>query len=526
MECHPPLTPQRQPAGASKGIIDGGVRRMSDGGHAGKIARMYSLDRFSFHQLLLVAFLLIAGLLSAASLRGLFTIEALITQSSDGAQQAVSLSAAAQRLAERSVTMERAARQYLVLDDPLLRQRFDEAAREATQALDQLAQGLHEAVPTAPGQEPADDAWRRTLRMLRQQLSGAPDTRSDREQTLTAAFRDLGQINIDIADQVRLATESRNAALLERLESGRAELARQIVAAIAVAVGLALAFGVWLARPLKRLETAIVGLGENRLDQAIDMRGPADVRQLGRRLEWLRLRLAELDADKARFLRHVSHELKTPLAALREGVALLEDGVTGPLNEPQREVARILRQNTAVLQGQIEDLLRFNTAAFDARRLVRRPEELTALIASQIDAQKLQWQARKLKVTVTGWPIQVEVDAEKLGMALGNLLSNAIRFSPIGGRVAFEVSQWPGRARIDVIDEGPGVAAADRARVFEPFFRGERQPPDAPRGSGIGLSIVQELVRAHDGQIDLLMPGQNSPSGAHFRIELPHVPER
>jgi two-component system sensor histidine kinase GlrK len=487
---------------------------------------MFSLDRFSFHQLLLVAFLLIAGLLSAASLRGLFTIEALITQSSDGAQQAVSLGAAAQRLAERSVTMERAARQYLVLDDPLLRQRFDDAAREAGDALDQLATGTRDVEPATGDREALADTWRKTLRTLRQQLSGDADTLRDREQTLAAAFRELGQINIDLADQVRLATESRNAALLERLKSGRTDLARQIIAAIAVAVGLALAFGIWLARPLKRLEAAIVGLGENRLDQAIDMRGPADVRQLGRRLEWLRLRLAELDADKARFLRHVSHELKTPLAALREGVSLLEDGVTGTLNEPQREVARILRQNTAVLQSQIEDLLRFNTAAFDARRLVRRPMELTALIAEQIDAQKLQWQARKLKVSVTGWPMQVEVDAEKLGTALGNLLSNAIRFSPIGGRIVFEVSQWPGRARIDVTDEGPGVAAVDRARVFEPFFRGERQPPDAPRGSGIGLSIVQELVRAHDGQIDLLMPDDDTPSGAHFRIELPHVSDR
>ena len=184
----------------------------------------------------------------------------------------------------------------------------------------------------------------------------------------------------------------------------------------------------------------------------------------------------------------------------------MEDGVTGPLNESQREVARILRQNTAVLQAQIEDLLRFNTAAFDARRLVRRPVELRALIAEQVEVQKLQWQARRLTVEVRGESLTVEVDAEKLGTALGNLLSNAIRFSPIGGTIVFEVSQWPGRARIDITDAGPGVAPADRARVFEPFFRGERQPPDASRGSGIGLSIVQELVRAHDGQIDLLMP--------------------
>ncbi len=513
---------------------------------------MFSLDRFSFHQLLLVAFLLIAGLLSAASLRGLFTIEALITQSSEGAQQAVSLSAAAQRLAERSVTMERAARQFLVLDDPLLRQRFNDAAREAGEALDQLAAGTRDAQLAASARDVDADSWRRTLQTVRQQLSGAPDTLRDRELTLAAAFRELGQINIDLADQVRLATESRNAALLERLEMGRTELARQLIVAIAVAVALALAFGVWLARPLKRLEAAIVGLGENRLDRPIEMRGPADVRQLGRRLEWLRLRLAELDADKARFLRHVSHELKTPLAAMREGVALMEDGVTGPLNEPQREVARILRQNTAVLQAQIEDLLRFNTAAFDARRLVRRPVELCALIAEQVEMQKLQWQARRLSVDVRGEPLTVEVDAEKLGTALGNLLSNAIRFSPLGGRIVFAVSQWPGRARIDITDDGPGVAPADRARVFEPFFRGERQPPDASRGSGIGLSIVQELVRAHDGQIDLLMPdsslndagfsqddeprpgaqvpealrGRSNLSGAHFRIELPHVPAR
>lgn len=509
---------------------------------------MPTLDRFSFHQLLLVAFLLIAGLLSAASLRGLVTIEALITQSSDGAQQAVSLSAAAQRLAERSVTMERAARQFLVLDDPLLRQRFDEAARDAGEALDQLAAGTDDAT-----RGDADAGrWRKTLQTVRRQLGGDPDTLRDREQTLTAAFRELAQINIDLADRVRLATESRNAALLERLRSGRTELARQLLVAIVVAVALALAFGVWLARPLKRLEAAIVGLGENRLDRPIEMQGPADMRQLGRRLEWLRLRLAELDADKARFLRHVSHELKTPLAAMREGVSLMEDGVTGPLNESQREVARILRQNTAVLQAQIEDLLRFNTAAFDARRLVRRPVELRALIAEQVEMQKLQWQARRLTVEVRGEPLTVEVDAEKLGTALGNLLSNAIRFSPIGGTIVFAVSQWPGRARIDITDDGPGVAPADRARVFEPFFRGERQPPDAARGSGIGLSIVQELVRAHEGQIDLLMPeatiigagpsqdderslggqapeapsGRSNSSGAHFRIELPHVPAR
>jgi two-component system sensor histidine kinase GlrK len=182
-------------------------------------------------------------------------------------------------------------------------------------------------------------------------------------------------------------------------------------------------------------------------------------------------------------------------------------------------VARILKQNTAVLQAQIEDLLRFNAAAFDARQLVRRPADLKALVADCVARQRLQWQARQLAVRIDGEPVIAEVDAEKLDMALGNLLSNAIRFSPLRATIRFSVSRLPGRACIDIVDEGPGVAAADRARVFEPFYRGELQPADAPRGSGIGLSIVHELITAHGGQIELQADGP----GAHFHIELPHA---
>jgi two-component system sensor histidine kinase GlrK len=475
---------------------------------------MLGLHRYSFRQLLLVTFLLIAALLGAASLRGLVALEGLLKRSGEGAREAVASTASAQQLAERSVAMERAARQYLVLDDPVLKQRFDDAAREALEALQRLDD------PRIPP-EPAR-AWRAALDTLQTQLRGPTHTLRAREATLAAAFREIESLNETLADQVRAAADARNQALLQELESGRLQLARQVLAAIAVAVVLALGFGVWLARPLKRVETAIVGLGENRLDEPIEIRGPDDVRMIGRRLEWLRLRLAELDADKARFLRHVSHELKTPLAALREGVALLEEQVAGPLTDQQREVARILRDNAALLQAQIEDLLRFNAAAFEARRLTRRKTELVALVNELVNQQRLQWQAKQLSVQVHGRPLWVEVDPDKLGAALGNLLSNAIRFSPPGSTIRWSVSSLPGRACLDIVDAGPGIAKPDRARVFEPFYRGERQPPDAPRGSGIGLSIVQEYITAHGGQIELMPEGPQGP-GAHFHIELPHA---
>ena len=98
-------------------------------------------------------------------------------------------------------------------------------------------------------------------------------------------------------------------------------------------------------------------------------------------------------------------------------------------------------------------------------------------------------------------------------------MSNSIRFSPVAGTLSIALSAAPGKVRIDLRDQGPGVAPADRDRIFEPFFRGEVQPEGAVRGTGIGLSIVREYVQAHGGRVDLLSDGP----GAHFRIELPHA---
>ncbi len=198
-------------------------------------------------------------------------------------------------------------------------------------------------------------------------------------------------------------------------------------------------------------------------------------------------------------------------------MSLLEDGVTGALNPAQREVAQILQQNTLTLQGQIEALLRFNAAAFEARELRRERTALLPLIEEQIEAQRLQWQGHGLTVRAEGEPLVAVVDPVKLGTALANLLSNAIRFSNRGGIISIVVSSTPDSAFIDINDAGPGIAEGDRDRIFEPFFRGEHQPRHSVKGTGIGLSIVQEYIAAHGGRITLLPDGP----GARFRIELP-----
>ena len=469
------------------------------------------LNSFSFQQLLLLAFLLIAGLLGVSSLRALYTLEQLMVQSRHGAAQATALNTAAQALNQRGQALERAARQSLVLRDATLRRSFDDMSVEA---LDILGQLQHSGLPDAQAAQ-----WRKHLDAVHTLLNAPPERALDNERLVAEEFVGLDALHSAIVQSIQDINTRRNQELQDRVEDSRRNVTHQVVGVIVLALVLALALGIWLARPFKRLEGTIRRLGENRLDEPVAISGPNDVRRVGQQLEWLRLRLSELDADKARFLRHVSHELKTPLAALREGVALLQDGVTGELNPGQREVAQILHHNTLVLQGEIEALLRFNAAAFEARQLNRRDTDLLALLEAQVEAQRLQWQARGLQVLVDGPAVTLQIDPDKIASAVSNLLSNAIRFSPKGGTVRIALSHRAGVVRVDISDQGPGVAPADRERVFEPFYRGERQPQDAVRGTGIGLSIVQEYVVAHGGRVRLVDDGAHS----LFRMELPNA---
>ena len=233
-------------------------------------------------------------------------------------------------------------------------------------------------------------------------------------------------------------------------------------------------------------------------------------------------RLTELEADRARLLRHISHELKTPLAALREGVALLHEEVVGPLNDDQHEVVAILEHNTGVLQRQIEDLLRYHATVFEFARLQKRRVSLRELLTGVAEAQRLQLQASGLRVEIEcGGGEAVRLDPDKLRVALGNLLANAILFSPEGGEIrllAVRAGEAGDRLFIECIDQGPGVAAADAERIFDPFVQGRRRPTSGPQGSGVGLAIVREVAAAHGGWVTLLP----SAHGAHFRMDLPY----
>lgn len=477
------------------------------------------LRGLSFHQCLLAAFLLVTALLGGVAAQAMFALEHVAVQGRQASQEAAALTAQVQRLAERTVAMERSARQFLVLDDAGLRQRYEAAWADAKATQRVLAELMADAAAARLLTEwaaQADTAWD-VLRTPGPQRLRAPALKQ-----LTPVFARLHRLNELLTERSQQAIDQRSDAVLAELEQQRRLISALVLGAIALVVPLSLGLGHWLLRPLAHVEAAIGRLGDNRFDQPIAVGGPADLRRIGRQLEWLRQRLAALEADKTRFVRHISHELKTPMASIREGAALLRDGVAGPLTPDQTEIVRILGDNSAALQRQIEDLLRYQTLASDSQQLQCRPTLLHELLMRIVDEQRLLWQARGLQVKVEAEPAcRAAVDGEKLGMALGNLLANAVRFSPPGGTVTLALAPHEGGVRIDCIDAGPGVAPEDVPHIFDPFYQGRNQAPGARRGSGIGLSIVREIVQAHGGNCRLLP----SDRGAHFVIEIPHAPD-
>ncbi len=456
---------------------------------------------------MLAGFAIIVLLLGGVALRSWMLVEALVEQSRRSSEQAILLTAAIQELAERSVDIERSARQYLVLEDPLFRQRFDDHLNQSLLLVDRL-DGL-----SAEPLSPLLGGWR----MVAGALRGGLDKRIGKDELAPFLAR-LMELNGLLKQAGQRWIETQNAHLLDELEAHRLQLGGQILLALGGALLAALAMGWWLVRPLRQLEQAIGRLGANRFDEAVQVGGPDDLRQLGRRLDWLRLRLADLEADRERALRHVSHELKTPLTALKEGVALLREEVPGPLGDNQREVVDILQHNVLGLQRQIESLLSLNGAAFEARKLRLESGEPHKVLAGTVKRRELHAQSRQVRVVVdapaSGTAL---IDAEKLAVVLDNLLSNAIDFSPEGSEVRLVLTRHEGMLRFECLDQGPGVAPEDRQRIFDPFVQGKREAPMPRQGSGVGLSIVRELVRAMGGTV-VAMPVER---GGYFVVEIP-----
>ena len=486
----------------------------------------------SFLALLLAGFAIVTLPLIAGLVSNAFSIERLAQQSQQAVYNATLATQSARQLEADTQALERFA-QSLAGGNNAAMQSYQHTRGQFFVHLRQL----HD-LPLAAAMIEAANTIKSLEAETHRALANEAAT-PDRHQRVERQFSDITARAQQLNDLANRSVDAEVASLRASAAKSRKQVFWQMLAIVPSAILLVGGFTYLLTRPIRDLDAAIHRLGEGKLAKRIKVSGPRDIEKLGRQLDWLRQRLILLEDQKTRFFQHVSHELKTPLTALREGSDLLSEEVVGSLNAEQREIARILRQNSQTLERLIQDLLTYSQSQ-SAQRLDETqsldiaPLQMLDMIDTVLDAQKLALVAKSISVRREYEKVSLQGDAKKLRVVMDNLLSNAIKYSPDGGTITVRLVKQQDNAVIEVLDEGPGIAEADRERVFDAFFRSSSAIASGSRGTGLGLAIVRDYVELHGGEVsavtrgapDLNAANSDAPivPGARIRVILPRLP--
>ncbi|HET7583091.1 MAG TPA: HAMP domain-containing sensor histidine kinase, partial [Candidatus Limnocylindria bacterium] len=301
------------------------------------------------------------------------------------------------------------------------------------------------------------------------------------------------------------------------------------LAALAVALFVGTLAARRLTGPLARLRRASSRFAQGDLDERAPAFAIVEVDELGQQFNVMADRLSDsvhlLEADRDRlreFVADVSHELRTPIAALRTFTELQRDG---QLDEEQRR--EFLERSTEQINrlewmsNNLLDLSRIDSGIFP---LDMRLGDLRDPVRSAVEAQAEIAEGRGISVVsrVPTSPVMLRFDRERILQLLGNLIGNALKFTPRGGEVVVELADAADAATLSVRDSGPGIPEAELPRVFDRFFRGTNVGEARASGSGLGLAIARSIVEMHGGAIEV---ASVVGSGSTFTITLPRERE-
>lgn len=402
----------------------------------------------------------------------------------------------------------RSEKKFLIVRDAALLQEFE---REA--------EGFQRTLSLLVAQETSDEGRRLLERIGQEQRdyqtlvhasaggTAGPEiqTRGEYERQRDAL---VGRIR-DLLDAYISLCEVRVGAVMEesRGRTAQAETVLQelLLVSLLLTVVVAMVASYGILRPLRRVQEHIRMIGQGRLDTSLEVAVPRELRDLVETVNWMARKLKELDDLKAEFFSQISHELRAPLASLREGVQLLLDQVAGPLTAQQREALTIMKDSSQRLIQQISTLLDLSKIEAGMMEYHIAPADLKRLADGSIN--KVRWLAESKRIAVLihapDSRVWVPMDAARIEQVLDNLLSNALKFSPTGAavHVSIEPDAAAGGVRVAVADEGPGIAPEDLPHIFDRFYQGRRQGSHAMAGSGVGLALARKIVEAHHGRI-------------------------
>lgn len=293
-----------------------------------------------------------------------------------------------------------------------------------------------------------------------------------------------------------------------------------------VAIAVSLLFGRPFVRSLRAVRQAARSVAEG--DMTVDLPrsriGEVDevntafaamTAELNRSLE----QQASLEQERRLFIAAIAHDLRTPLFSLRGYLEGLESGVADTPAKRDRYLA-IANEKARTLDRLVAELFDYARLEYLGPSLARTDLDLAELLQDLVDGLRPQADARGL--TIELWPhdhsCPIEADREQLARAATNLIDNALRYTPAGGRVDVACGVAAGDAWFTVSDSGPGIDAKDLPHLFQPLYRGHHEGETGPEGAGLGLAIAQRIVAAHHGSIHA---GNADRGGAVFTVRLP-----
>ncbi|MFT4863068.1 MAG: two-component system sensor histidine kinase GlrK [Pseudohongiellaceae bacterium] len=462
----------------------------------------------SIKQLTVTGFLIVVAVLILALILTARQISGLSLQSQDTLRNSAQAMHAVRVVIEQASAMERNIRQFQIVGDREIFNVYQERRRVLANAALQLQDlELDATMDALVEQLRANDAFNYGL--LTQENQVGVLVSRDVKPLLDVAYL--------LSNQLGDWTSAQLEYIQRESESTQIWLLFQAAFLTMAALLLAGFFTAKITRPLLQIEKAINQLGSGTYDTGIIVGGPEDLVSLGNSLDWLRSRLKSLEQQRSSFLRHVSHELKTPLAAIQESAALIQDGVAGEVSDEQHKLLTILVNNSQRLHALIDDLLRYHADILSVLNTMPHPVRLDKVIESVLMSHDFVIKTGKLSVVTELDKIQVSGDPEQLRVIVDNLITNAIKFAPEAGSITVRLSQQQDAIVLDIIDNGPGISTEEKEKIFEAFYQGAASARNFFKGSGLGLAIVQEYINANRGSIEVV----TCEEGAHFRITLP-----
>nr|WP_252736104.1 HAMP domain-containing sensor histidine kinase [Aestuariibacter sp. A3R04] len=407
-----------------------------------------------------------------------------------------------QALDGAATDLERTVRQFAIIQNATVADLTDNAIFQFASAKSKLCEAL------------AQSEYCQTLDKQIEQLR---NFRTIRDKLLLNAYlASLSTAMQGVRSDVDKAIQARLTQQQENMSSMQAKQAWSTALLVSVSLLLILLASQLIVNPVRKLKQIIQILAHQRGNlPPLSTRAPHELIGVEKDLHWLAERLQQLEHIRTALLRHAAHELKTPLASIKEGCSLLSDNVVGPLNPQQAEVLTLLSSSTQRLNTLVEKLLDYNLLLQQAQPKFTKcnPKDL---VRDCIEDYALALQDREVSVSVS--VANVVVDEELYRRILDNLVSNAVAHGAIGRPISVNIYKEGDDAILDVANRGKKIPAEKVSKLFEPFTRGDDPRNDNVIGTGLGLSIVSDCARLMHGDVQVVDVDN---ADVCFRVRIP-----